>query len=140
MKRLSEKRKARLRRVAFASAKRRLAERAKRKAGLLAGAGVAIAGSPRRWVRAYRDGVYIPALVIGDPRPVPANLSLIQNYEATTTFLQELHRGITQNWRPIPRGRRRARRGSPPIYRTYWDFTQIESISAPVALMIASGY
>lgn len=140
MKRLSEEHKARLRRVAFASAKRRLAERTRRRARLLAGARVAIDSAPRRWVKAFRDGVYLPALVIGDPRPVPANLSLIDNYEATATFLQDLHRGITDNWRPAPRSRRRARRGSPPIYRTYWDFTQIERITAPVALMVASEY
>jgi hypothetical protein len=87
----------------------------------------------------YRDGEYSRALVLGEPRPVPSVLSLIYNYDPTAKFVDELHKQVSFRWRSGSKGRRAAK-GRPPIFRSYWDFTLIKSISAPVALMIASEY
>lgn len=142
MKRLSQKRRQHLRRHAWLAAKRRRLERAKRAARrTLAARGSSFDQiESKKWITAFRDGAHVRALILGGPRPVPALLSLTENYQPTVDFLRDLKAGLVSTWRPTSRRRRPGRRGAPQIFTNYWDFTQIKQISVPVALMIASEY
>lgn len=97
--------------------------------------------SVHRTVTVFRDGRYELASITGDARPVPAHLSFSRNHEETVTFLGELRRTLTEYWRPPPSRKERRRRARGPVsYRSYWDFTSIESITPVVALVIAAEY
>lgn len=76
---------------------------------------------------------------MGEPKPVPSNLSFTNNYEETVEFLS----GISDSLRSapsIPRKYRRINKSKPPTFANYWDFSTINEISTTVALVIASEY
>lgn len=88
----------------------------------------------------FSEGRYRRAEVTGDPRRVPAELSLIANYEETAQWLKELRRDLHENWARSHGHQSRAARRAPVKLSTYHDFTSIERISPTVALLIASEY
>ena len=97
---------------------------------------------PQKRVSVYRAGQYEEAILTGEPRSVPAILSLGENYEETAAFLADIRGGLTEGWQGYARLRaQKTRAGAlPKRLRTYWDFTSIREITPAVALVIASEY
>lgn len=92
-----------------------------------------------RWINVYRDGKFSLTRVLNEPRPVPAVLSFEENFEETAKFLQDLRVGLTSSFSSNRRNRRRSLKRV-PVFSRYWDFTLIERITVPVALIVASEY
>ncbi|MCK1507193.1 hypothetical protein [Bradyrhizobium sp. 18] len=92
-----------------------------------------------RWINVYRDGKFSLTRVLNQPRPVPAILSFENNYEETAQFLRDLRVGLTASFSTNRHSRRRNEK-SVPVFNRYWDFTLINRISVPVALIVASEY
>lgn len=140
MKKLTQKHKTYLtRRSAAMEKRRRLSNMRRRVRAVFVSSGLD-PYDERRQVTVYKDGEYQKAAVMGEAIPAPHTLSFSDNYEETATFIENVRNALISAWRPPSRGRRRAMRNVPLVYRKYFDFTTIKSISAPVALIIAAEY
>lgn len=92
------------------------------------------------------DGVRMAPLR-GVKRPAPRVLSLLKAFEETAAFLNEISNGIDRMINRLAetdqmnnRHTRRQRARLSTSIGNIWDFTTIDSISVPVALMLASQY
>jgi hypothetical protein len=101
----------------------------------------------RRWLKGIRRKVQLRAfgmvvlerdghteLQHARPRPVPADMCIINNYEQVAAWLYRLRLRFSQSIRWARQGR-----ALPPV-RTYFDYARIRHITPEVALLIASEY
>jgi hypothetical protein len=104
-----------------------------------------LSAAPERKGSVYWDGVSRKVTIKGSPREVPSVLSLRNNWDETANFLVSVRSSLSDRIYTLrKRGRRRPdrkfRRSQALKIGNYLDFTTIESISIPVALILASEY
>jgi hypothetical protein len=101
----------------------------------------------RRWLKRLRRQAQLRALGLAiletegrtelkhaRPRPVPAEMCIIGNYEQVAAWLYRLRMRFSQSIRSARRGR------ALPSIRTYFDYARIRRMTPEVALLIASEY
>jgi hypothetical protein len=101
--------------------------------------------APERKAWIYQNSVNLPMRIVGIPRAVPAILSLVNNWDETVTFLSAIRTSLSDGIdifkkRGLRKPDGKFKRSAKLKIGTYSDFTTIQSISIPVALMLASEY
>lgn len=67
-------------------------------------------------------------------------MSVLENYEPTIAFVNDLSNTLRSGKSFSFNRRQRRAFATAPIFNSYWDFSTIDRITIPVALMIASEY
>jgi hypothetical protein len=140
VKRLSEKDRLRIRRIAaMRSADRVAAARRRRERMLLEEFERGPARSAQLLSIVGPHGKQL-AVLDGEKRLPPSIVSLTANPEETLKFLDDTRESLQQSWiRSAGRAQRRAARRA-PVVRSYWDYSSIERIGPDAALVLASEY
>jgi IS1 family transposase len=101
--------------------------------------------TPIKFGKIYSNGVTRNVKIRAYPNPVPRVLSLTDNWDATVSFLRDVRQKLSKNienkeMRPELNFSRRTRRSGTLNIDSYHDFSSLESITIPVALILASEY